>query len=57
MAVVTWYLGRAAILDSPTTLLAVVSAILLIRFRVNSLWLILGGALIGILAYTTSHGG
>jgi chromate transporter len=57
MAVVTWYLGRAAILDSPTALLAMVSSILLIRFRVNSLWLILGGALIGILAYTTSHGG
>lgn len=47
MAVVTWYLGRAAILDFSTALLAVVSAILLIRFRVNSLWLILGGALIG----------
>jgi chromate transporter len=52
MAVVTWYLGRAAILDYPTTLLAVVSAILLIRFGVNSLWLILGGALIGVLAHS-----
>ncbi|MHB1033437.1 MAG: chromate efflux transporter [Pirellulales bacterium] len=48
MAVVTWYLGRAAILDFPTALLAVVSAILLIRFRVNSLWLILGGAMLGL---------
>ena len=50
MAVVTWHLGRAAILDSPTALLAVVSAILLIRFRVNSLWLILGGAMLGSIA-------
>ncbi len=48
MAVVTWHLGRAAIVDLPTVLLAVVSAVLLIRFRVNSLWLILGGALIGL---------
>ncbi len=51
MAVVTWHLGRAAILDLPTTLLAIVSAILLIRFRVNSLWLIFGGAVVGISAY------
>ncbi len=50
MAVVTWHLGRAAIVDLPTVLLAVVSAILLIRFRVNSLWLILGGALVGSVA-------
>ncbi len=57
MAVVTWHLGRAAIVDLPTVLLAVVSAILLIRFRVNSLWLILGGALIGVLAHTMLHGG
>ena len=47
MAVVTSHLGRAAILDFPTALLAMVSAVLLIRFRVNSLWLILGGALVG----------
>jgi chromate transporter len=49
MAVVTWSLGRGAVIDLPTALLASGSAFLLIRFRLNSLWLVLGGALIGTL--------
>ncbi len=49
MAVVAWSLGRSAVIDPPTSLLALVSAVLLIRFRLNSLWLVLGGALIGLL--------
>ena len=49
MAVVTWSLGRSAVIDLPTSLLAAGSAVLLIRFRLNSLWLVLGGALIGLL--------
>ena len=48
MAVVTWQLGCAAIFDVTTALLAAVAAILLVRFRVNSAWLVLGGAAIGI---------
>ncbi|BDG01643.1 chromate efflux transporter [Anaeromyxobacter oryzae] len=48
MAVVTWQLGRAAITGAPTALLALASAVLLVRFRVNSSWLVLGGAAIGI---------
>jgi chromate transporter len=48
MAVVTWHLGRAALLDLPTVALAAVSAILLFRFRISTAWLILGGALIGL---------
>ena len=48
MAVVTWQLGRAAVLDVTTGLLAVLSAVLLVRFRVNSAWLVLGGAAIGL---------
>jgi chromate transporter len=51
MAVVTWYFGRDALIDIPTVLLAIVSAILLLRFRWKSLWLILAGAIIGILAH------
>jgi chromate transporter len=51
MAVVTLRLGRAAILDAPTALLAVASAALLIRYRLNSAWLVLGGAAIGALVF------
>lgn len=50
MAVVTAQLGRAALVDGPTIALAVASAVLLLRFRVNSAWLVLGGALLGLLA-------
>ena len=47
MAVVAFELGRAAIIDVPTAVLAVASAILLLRFRVNSAWLVVGGAMAG----------
>ncbi len=48
MAAVSWHLGRAAIIDWPTATLAFVAAVLLIRYRVNSAWLILAGGLGGI---------
>jgi chromate transporter len=48
MAVVTFYLGRAALIDLATVVAAVVSAILLFRYRVNSAWLILGAAALGV---------
>lgn len=47
MAVVTALLGRAAVIDVPTALLAAGAAILLLRFRPNSTWLVLGGAVAG----------
>ncbi|MCP3100122.1 chromate efflux transporter [Myxococcus sp. K15C18031901] len=47
MAVVTWQLGRAALVDVWTVGLAALSAVLLIRYRVNSAWLVLGGAAVG----------
>jgi chromate transporter len=49
MVVVTFELGRAALVDLPTVLLALASAVLLMRYRVNSAWLVLAGALIGLL--------
>lgn len=52
MAVVTWHLGRAALVDWLTVSLAGAAALLLLRFRVNSAWLVLGGALVGLLART-----
>ncbi len=47
MAGVTWQLGRAAIVDVPTTAVALIGAVLLFRYRVNSAWLVLAGGLLG----------
>jgi len=49
MAGVAWELGRAAVVDWFTALLAIITVVLLIRFRVNSVWLVLGGGIAGIL--------
>jgi chromate transporter len=48
MAAVTIFLAKAAIIDLPTILLATSSAIMLIRYRLNSAWLVLAAALIGL---------
>jgi chromate transporter len=48
MAVVTLALGRAALVDAWTWGIGLLSAALLLRFRLNATWLILGGALLGI---------
>jgi chromate transporter len=47
MAVVTVVLARRAIVDISTAALALCAAALLLRWRVNSAWLVLGGALAG----------
>jgi chromate transporter len=48
MAAVTWQLGQSAIVDWLTALLAIVAAVLLFRYKLNSAWLVLGGALIAL---------
>jgi chromate transporter len=48
MAVVTAQLARVAVVDLPTALFAVAAAVLLIRFKVSTTWLILGGAAAGL---------
>ncbi|MFL5348415.1 MAG: chromate efflux transporter [Hyalangium sp.] len=48
MAVVTWELGRSALVDVWTVGLAVLSAGLLVRYRLNSAWLVLGGGALGL---------
>ena len=48
MAAVTWQLARGAITGWFPALLAVVAGALLIRGRINSVWLILGGAAAGV---------
>jgi len=50
MIAVTWQLGRAALVDFPTGAIAVLSAAVLIYFRINSAWLIFAGGLGGLLA-------
>jgi chromate transporter len=50
MAVVTAQLARAALVDGVTVALAGLSALALIRFRVNSVWLLGAGGAIGVAA-------
>jgi chromate transporter len=47
MAAVTWHLARSAVVDVVTVALAVVSLVLLLRFRINPTWLVLGGGAVG----------
>jgi chromate transporter len=47
IGVVAWQLGRAAIVDVPTLVIAIVSTALLLRFRVNSAWLIVTAGAFG----------
>jgi chromate transporter len=51
MAVVAAQLGRAAIVDWPTALLGIVSAVVLLQFKLNSTWLVLGGAAFGLVCH------
>jgi chromate transporter len=47
MAVVSWHLGAAALVDPMTVGLALVSLAVLVYWRINSAWLIGAGAAIG----------
>ena len=49
MAAVAIALGRATLVDAVTWIIALISAALLIRYKVNATWLIIGGAALGIL--------
>lgn len=48
MAAVTLELGQDALRDGVTVALAASAAVLLVRFKINSTWLILGGGIIGL---------
>ena len=50
MTMVSLQLGRAAIVDVPTAVLAATSLAILIPGRINSVWLVIGGALLGLAA-------
>jgi len=48
MAFVGWQFARETLLSVTTLAMAAVAAVLAMRFRVNSAWLVLGGAVAGI---------
>jgi chromate transporter len=51
MAVVTVQLARAAFVDYATLAIGIAAAVLLIRYNVNSTWLILGGTISGLIMH------
>ena len=50
IAAVIWEIGRASLVDVLSVLIALVALVLLLRFKVNSTWLIAGGALVGLIS-------
>ena len=53
MVVVTAELARAAVVDWMTLALAVIAAVLLFRWKINSAWLVVGAAVIGVAMHAT----
>jgi chromate transporter len=49
MIVVTWQLARAAVFDVVTIILAVAAGVALIRYKLNSAWLVAAGAVVGLI--------
>lgn len=49
MAAVTWQLGRAALVDWVTLGLALVSTTLVFCLKINSVWLVVAGGVVGLL--------
>jgi chromate transporter len=50
MAAVTWQLGRASLIDPFTIFLAITAAFLLFRYKINATWLVIGGAVAGLVS-------
>jgi len=51
MTFVTWQLASTALVDIPAIAIAVISAVILLRFSINSAWLVAAGAFVGLLAH------
>ena len=49
MAAVTWQLGAASLVDVFSILIFIAALVLLLQLKVNTTWLIIGGALAGLL--------
>jgi chromate transporter len=50
MAGVTWQLGRFAIFDMVSVLIAVVTLVLLFATKINPAWLVIGGGIVGLIS-------
>jgi len=48
MAVVTWQLGRASIVDGTTLAILAVGLVALLRLRLNSAWVVAASAVLGL---------
>lgn len=48
MALVTWQLAAVALFDARTVVIATTAGLLLMKYRLNSAWLVLGGAVAGL---------
>jgi len=51
MAQIGFVLGRAAFVDPESWTIGIASAVLLFWLRVNATWLIIGGAVVGVLLH------
>ena len=51
MAFVGWQFARASLVNIPAVALAIASAVLVFHYKMNSAWLVLGGAVAGILLH------
>jgi chromate transporter len=49
MGFVGWQFARGSLTSVPAILIGVVSLVLVFRYKVNSAWMVIGGALAGIL--------
>lgn len=49
MLVVTWHLARGTLTDVFTVALALASLVVLVKWQINSTWLVVGGAVAGLL--------
>jgi chromate transport protein ChrA len=55
MAAVTWELGKSSVVDASTLIIGLTSALLLLRFRINSAIPIVLGGMVGWLHYAYSN--
>ncbi len=56
MAGVTWQLGRATVVDPFAALIGVAALVLLVRFKVSSAWLVVGGGAVGLAVRALNSG-